>query len=159
MTLFNPRNFFYIRAYAFAMIGIGLLLALSISKSVSLNCDRTTDRCQLQSSSLLQSEQRTFSIQALKGATIEAEPVYYRYSHTITGYTYRVLLLPDRTPLTIDRSGDKGPHQIAQEIDTFVKNPQQRLLQVSQDERWMGILLCISLNIAGILLLKRCAKS
>jgi hypothetical protein len=158
MAFSNPRNLFYIRLYAFILMGSGLLLALFISKWGSLNCDRTTARCQLKSGSLLHSEQRTFPIQALKGATIDTIISRNRQGYEI-GQLDRVLLLPDRTPLMENHWGGEEPRQIARQIDIFVKNPQQQSLQVSQDERWKGILGGIVLNIVGILLLKRCGES
>ena len=157
MTLFDPRNFFYIRLYALILIGSGIIWSLAGSKWGSLNCDRPTDRCQVQSGNLLQSAQRTFPIRNLKGATIETNAIRNRTGY-ITAYTHRVLLLPDRTPLLENYWGGNEPSQIARKIDNFVKQPQQQSLQVSQDERWQGILGGIGLNVAGILLLKRCQR-
>jgi hypothetical protein len=157
MALFDPRNFFYIRLYAFILIGSGTIVALALSKQGSLTCDRITERCQFHSGSLLQSAQRNFPLQMLTGATIETKAIRNRTGY-ITAHTYRVLLLPDRTPLLENYWGGNKPSQIAREIDNFVKQPQQQLLQVSQDERWQGLLGGIGLNLVGIWLLKRCQE-
>jgi hypothetical protein len=157
MNLFDSRNFFYIRLYASIIMGSGIVLALTVSKWGSLNCDRTLDRCQVHSGNLLRSTQRTFPIRSLQGATIDTKDIRNRNGY-ITAYTYRVLLLPDRTPLLENYWGGNEPSRIASAIENFVKNPQLRSLQVSQDERWQGILGGIGLNVVGILLLQRCRE-
>jgi hypothetical protein len=119
MNLFEPRNFFYIRLYAVIIMGSGIVMALAVSKWGSLNCDRTTDRCQFHSGNLLRSEQRNFPIRSLQGATIEPKDIRNRNGY-ITDRAYRVLLLPDRTPLLENYWVGNEPSKIAGEIDNLV---------------------------------------
>lgn len=51
--------------------------------------------------------------------------------------------------------GGKEPQQISAEINTFIKNPQQQSLQVSQDERLFWVLCEICLITAGTIVLKK----
>jgi hypothetical protein len=153
MTFSNPRNLFYIRLYALLLISAGLFIALVVSKHGSLNCDRTIDRCQFESGNLLQVERQTFSIQKLEGAKIETKIYQDRYKRVFT--SERVALLPNRTLLIENHWAGKKPQQIADEINAFAKNPQQQLLQVSQDERLVGVIGGICLIAMGITVFKR----
>jgi hypothetical protein len=153
MTFSNPRNLFYIRLYALLLMGAGLGLAVVISKHGSLNCNRSIDRCQFESGSLLRVERQNFPIQELTGAIIETKTYQDRYKRVFT--SDRVALLPSRTLLIEHHWAGKQPQQIVTEINTFVQDSQQQSLQVSQDERFVGILGGICLIFAGMAILKR----
>jgi hypothetical protein len=153
----DPRNFFYIRVYALAMMGAGLGTALIVAKQGSLTCDRVTDQCHFQSGSILRAERQTFPVRDLKGATIETEE--YRNRHKQISYSYRVIILANQQPLIANHWSGNQPQQIAKQINDFVGNSEQRSLQVSQDERFPWVPVGIALNVAGVLLLRRCRKT
>jgi hypothetical protein len=153
MTFSNPRNLFYIRLYALLLIGTGLFIALIVSKHGSLNCDRTIGRCQFEGGNLFQVDRQNFSIQNLGGATIETKISRDRHGRVSTGD--RVVLQHEDTLIIENYWGGKKPQQISAEINTFIKNPQQQSLQVSQDERLFGVLCGICLITAGTKILKR----
>jgi hypothetical protein len=156
MAFSNPRNFFYIRLYGIILISGGLFLALVISKYGNLNCDRSQDRCQFETGSLLSRTQATFPASLLKGAKIEIRTTTDRYNRTTT--SKRVALLPDRDLLIENYWTGREPQQIADRINLFVSNPQEQTLQVTQDERFTGIPFGLLLIAAGVFILRKLEK-
>jgi hypothetical protein len=154
MAFSNPRNLFYIRLYAIIQIVCGLLIALAITKYGDLNCDRSQNQCHLKSGSLLQTKSEVFEISKFQGAKIETKSTKDRYGQILI--SERVMLIPNRLLLSKNYSPGKTSQQLVNQINDFVKDPQQQSLQVSQDERWIGFPLGIGLVIGGLLILNRC---
>ncbi len=125
---------------------VGLIAITRFGQVTTLTCERvepTLGSCQLISEGLLGSSSRQIPLPTLKGASVETKTSQStgssRLNRTGVTYTYRVILLTEsgQIPFTsYSSSGKASKSSIASKINAFVKNPNQRLLTVKQDERW-----------------------
>lgn len=117
-----------------SLIAFGLI-SLSLNYNVaSLRCDRLKAKegtCQLTRSGLLGSKTKEIQLAAMQGAKVES-----------IGYTSRVLLLTDVgvVPFTGKCTYWGKQEAIASNINYYLKNSQQKLLNFTQDDRWLGSL-------------------
>jgi hypothetical protein len=157
MAFANPRNLFYIRLFAMIQIGCGLFLALVVSKYGNLSCDRIQNQCQFEGGSLLQVKIETFPISQFHGARIETETTKERSGRILS--SARIRLIPNQILLIDNHWSGNKPQLIANQINDFVKDPQQQTLYVSQDERFTWTPVGIGLVLIGLLLLNRVNKN
>lgn len=142
------------------LIGIGItaagiLAVISLPEKASLNCDRVTQECTLKNGLWHNQSSIKFPLNQLLGATLE------EISQT-KGKSYRVLLTTPTKPikftsridsviLITDSAGFYSKRKIVGQINEFLANPQQRSLQVEQDESTLAFLFGFTFTIIGIL--------
>ncbi|MEG4807194.1 hypothetical protein QUA82_05090 [Microcoleus sp. F8-D3] len=112
---------------AFGVFG----LAFDYHKA-TLSCQRLQAEqgsCQIVRSNLLGSKIQEIELAALQGAKVQR-----------CGYKTRVVLLTSvgNVPFTPNSTNWGTQDAVASDINFFVKNAKDRLLQLSQDDRWLG---------------------
>ncbi|AFZ08452.1 hypothetical protein Osc7112_4124 [Oscillatoria nigro-viridis PCC 7112] len=100
--------------------------------AASLSCQRLQakqGKCQIVRSNLLGSNIKEIELASLRGAKVER-----------CGYKTRVVLLTSvgNVPFTANSPNWGTQDAVASDINFFVKNAKNRLLRLSQDERWLG---------------------
>jgi hypothetical protein len=100
--------------------------------AASLSCQRLQakqGKCQIVRSNLLGSNIKEIELASLRGAKVER-----------CGYKTRVVLLTSvgNVPFTANSTNWGTQNAVASDINFFVKNAKNRLLRLSQDERWLG---------------------
>ncbi|MEG3919646.1 hypothetical protein QUA07_10935 [Microcoleus sp. T3_A4] len=100
--------------------------------AASLSCQRLQakqGKCQIVRSNLLGSNIKEIELDSLRGAKVER-----------CGYKTRVVLLTSvgNVPFTANSTNWGTQNAVASDINFFVKNAKNRLLRLSQDERWLG---------------------
>lgn len=132
--MFQTRGVFDFWLPSCLLIAFGLI-SLSLNYNVaSLRCDRLKAKegtCQLTRSDWLGSKTQEIQLSALQGAKVEN-----------IGYTSRVLLLTDVgvVPFTGKCTYWGKQEAMAYDINYYVKNTKQKLLNFTQDDRWLGSL-------------------
>jgi hypothetical protein len=113
-------------------MAFGLISLTFDYHAATLNCQRLHAKqgnCQLVRSNLLGSNTQEIQLAALRGAKVEK-----------CGYKSRVVLLTSvgNVPFTADSTNWGHEDGVASDINFFVKNGKDRLLRLSQDDRWWG---------------------
>jgi hypothetical protein len=121
------------------------VLCLAILTSVqrsTLNCERSTNICELERAGLWWSKTQQFSLKTLRGAYIQVDG-------TGDNTTGRVALLTfqGEIPMTYTSYSPGLQHETSSKINFFVKNLQQKSLQVYEDDRWIPVLVFIVIGI------------
>ena len=114
------------------LMAFGLISLTFDYHAATLNCQRSHAKqgsCQLVRSNLLGSNTKEIELAALQGAKVES-----------CGYRSRVVLLTSvgNVPFTANSTNWGHKDAVAYDINFFVKNGQERLLRLSQDDRWFG---------------------
>ena len=114
------------------LMAFGLISLIFDCHAATLNCQRLQAKkgsCQLVRSNLLGSNTQEIQLAALRGAKVER-----------CGYKSRVVLLTSvgNVPFTANSTNWGHKDAVASEINFFVKNEKDRLLRLSQDDRWFG---------------------
>lgn len=113
-------------------MALGLFgLAFDYHKA-TLICQRLQAKqgsCQIVRSNLLGSKIQEIELASLQGAKVQR-----------CGYKTRVVLLTSvgNVPFTANSTNWGNQDAVASDINFFVKNAKDRLLRLSQDERWLG---------------------
>jgi hypothetical protein len=108
------------------------LIGLIFDHPATLNCQRLQAKqgsCQLVRSNLLGSNIQEIKLDSLRGAKVER-----------CGYKSRVVLLTSvgNVPFTANSTNWGHKDAVASDINFFVKSGKDRLLRLSQDDRWFG---------------------
>ena len=113
-------------------MALGLFgLAFDYHKA-TLSCQRLQAKqgsCQIVRSNLLGSKIQEIELASLRGAKVQR-----------CGYKTRVVLLTSvgNVPFTANSTNWGTQDAVASDINFFVKNAKDRLLRLSQDDRWLG---------------------
>ncbi|MBD1814397.1 hypothetical protein NDA07_02690 [Microcoleus vaginatus DQ-U2] len=113
-------------------IALGLFgLAFDYHKA-TLSCQRLQAKqgsCQIVRSNLLGSKTQEIELASLRGAKVQR-----------CGYKTRVILLTSvgNVPFTANSPNWGSQDAVASDINFFVKNAKDRLLRLSQEDRWLG---------------------
>ncbi len=113
-------------------IALGLFgLAFDYHKA-TLSCQRLQAKqgtCQIVRSNLLGSKIQEIELASLRGAKVQR-----------CGYKTRVVLLTSvgNVPFTANSTNWGSQDAVASDINFFVKNAKDRLLRLSQEDRWLG---------------------
>jgi len=113
-------------------MAFGLISLTFDYHAATLNCQRLHAKqgnCQLVRSNLLGSNTQEIQLAAFRGAKVEK-----------CGYKSRVVLLTSvgNVPFTANSTNWGHEDAVASDINFFVKNGKDRLLRLSQDDRWFG---------------------
>jgi hypothetical protein len=128
-------------------LGMGVLCTIAPWLTLqSLTCDRSTPivgQCQVRQT-VLGLPIKTVPLKTLKGAEVRTS-ITGRISHRIVLQTQAddIQLLPISTP------NSAALATMASQIDSFIQNPQQTHLTVTQDERVFGFQLGICFALLG----------
>ncbi|MEG4493896.1 hypothetical protein [Microcoleus sp. D3_18_C4] len=111
---------------------LGLISLTFDYHAASLSCQRLQakqGKCQIVRSNLLGSNIKEIELDSLRGAKVER-----------CGYKTRVVLLTSvgNVPFTANSTNWGTQNAVASDINFFVKNAKNRLLRLSQDDRWLG---------------------
>ncbi|MEG4086112.1 hypothetical protein [Microcoleus sp. POL10_C6] len=111
---------------------LGLISLTFDYHAASLSCQRLQSKqgkCQIVRSNLLGSNIKEIELDSLRGAKVER-----------CGYKTRVVLLTSvgNVPFTANSTNWGTQNAVASDINFFVKNAKNRLLRLSQDDRWLG---------------------
>lgn len=132
---------FQIYPWIFWLVG-GLFIATGFVPSLfigdqTLECDRATQRCQIERSTLWQTTSEQFSLNHLEAAEVDV-------SRDSDGdRTYRVLLqtYEGSIPLTTYFSSGRSMHSNqVQTINAFLQDANQPSLLIRQNDSWIGLL-------------------
>ncbi len=116
------------------------LLSLFVGGTQTLSCDRTTQRCELEHSTVLSTTSNSFALSSLEEANVDI-------SAHADGETYQVVLRTSEGTLLLTRYSqpDQGQSRIAnqhaQAINAFINNPNQASLFMRQSDHWFGLLI------------------
>ena len=121
---------FWLPSCLFMVFGL-MWLAVDYQKA-TLSCQRLQTKqgsCQLVRSNLLGSNIQEIQLASLRGAKVQR-----------CGYKTRVVLLTSvgNVPFTANSTNWGTQDAVASDINFFVKNAKDRLLRLSQDDRWLG---------------------
>lgn len=113
-------------------MAFGLISVTFDYHATTLSCQRLQAKqgnCQIVRSNLLGSNIKEIELASLRGAKVER-----------CGYKTRVVLLTSvgNVPFTANSTNWGTQDAVASDINFFVKNAKNRLLRLSQDERWLG---------------------
>lgn len=113
-------------------MAVGLISLTFDYHTASLSCQRLQakqGKCQIVRSNLLGSNIKEIELASLRGAKVER-----------CGYKTRVVLLTSvgNVPFTANSTNWGTQDAVASDINFFVKNAKNRLLRLSQDDRWLG---------------------
>ena len=113
-------------------MALGLISVTFDYHAATLSCQRLQAKqgnCQIVRSNLLGSNIKEIELASLRGAKVER-----------CGYKTRVVLLTSvgNVPFTANSTNWGTQDAVASDINFFVKNAKNRLLRLSQDERWLG---------------------
>lgn len=114
------------------LITFGLIWMALNYEGATLKCDRLKAKqsvCQLMRWGLLGSKTKQIQLAPLRGAKVEK-----------LGYSNRLILMTDggEIPFTSKCTNGGKKNAMASDINYYVKNQQQKLLNLSQDDRWLG---------------------
>lgn len=114
------------------LMAFGLIWLAFDYNAATLNCQRSQEKqgnCQLVRSHLLGSKLQEIQLASLQGAKVER-----------CGYKSRVVLLTNvgNVPFSANSTNWGNKDAVASDINFFVKNAKNRLLRLSQDDRWLG---------------------
>ena len=114
------------------LMAFGLISLTFDYHAATLSCQRLQAKqgsCQLVRSNLLGSNTQEIKLAALQGAKVER-----------CGYKSRVVLLTSVGNVAFTANSTNWGHKdaVASDINSFVKNGKDRLLRLSQDDRWFG---------------------
>lgn len=113
-------------------MAVGLISVTFDYHAATLSCQRLKAKegnCQIVRSNLLGSNIKEIELASLRGAKVER-----------CGYKTRVVLLTSvgNVPFTANSTNWGTQDAVASDINFFVKNAKNRLLRLSQDDRWLG---------------------
>ncbi|MEG4076236.1 hypothetical protein [Microcoleus sp. Pol14D6] len=113
-------------------MAVGLISLTFDYHAATLSCQRLQAKqgnCQIVRSNLLGSNIKEIELASLQGAKVER-----------CGYKTRVVLLTSvgNVPFTANSTNWGTQDAVASDINFFVKNAKDRLLRLSQDDRWLG---------------------
>ncbi|MBD2576249.1 tetratricopeptide repeat protein [Oscillatoria sp. FACHB-1406] len=130
--------------------GGGLILPIFNFSIATLTCDRqslTPARCQLVERGFHSPKITEIPLDSLQQASV-------RSTYAGRGQSYRLSLLTQTGEIDFPRTSFRGQkYAIADLINTFIRNPKQTSLEVSQDERLLGLFWGLFIWILGILFL------
>jgi hypothetical protein len=119
-------------------IVLGSLVIYFIGDKATLQCQRPTAsqvNCTLTNASLRRTKTQNLPGNQLQGA----EVLRYRDSDGDRSYQVMLRTVEGNVPLTpIKSSGARGKRRQAEQINTFLADPQQRELTIIQDDRWFA---------------------
>jgi hypothetical protein len=120
------------------LVGVGLYALMS--EVDRLRCDRETDTCTVTQSGFRSEASTSFPARALRGAELSRVTTQRQRK----GNAQRVVLLTSEGPVPLmgyaTGVGIGGMEEIVAEVQTYVKNPRQRHLEVSRDNRLLALL-------------------
>ena len=113
-------------------MALGLISLTFDCHAATLSCQRLQAKqgnCQIVRSNLLGSNIKEIQLTSLRGAKVQR-----------CGYKSRVVLLTSvgNVPFTANSTNWETQDAVASDINFFVKNAKNRLLRLSQDDRWLG---------------------
>ncbi|MEG4251586.1 hypothetical protein QUB37_10190 [Microcoleus sp. AT3-A2] len=113
-------------------MAVGLISVTFDYHAATLSCQRLQAKqgnCQLVRSNLLGSNIKEIELASLRGAKVER-----------CGYKTRVVLLTSigNVPFTANSTNWGTQDAVASDINFYVKNAKDRLLRLSQEDRWLG---------------------
>ena len=121
---------------------VGLMIALFCSgcftlasgQHTTLYCERIQGTCELNRMGLWWSKKEQFSLYELRGA-------YVRVTHSDDTTNERVALVTERGDIPMTYSSSPGwQSETARQINAFVTKPNQKILQVRQDDLWISVI-------------------
>lgn len=139
--------------YFYIVLGLFLIL---LAKDRVLTCNRDNSRqgsCKVVESHLFWSSQEEVPLGKLRGATVKSNGQDNNPSH-------QVFLLTNKgkfpfTTNTILHAGKQTQNETASRISSFIKDEKQTSLTIQQNDRWWGLMGCVSLGIGVLPLLKQ----
>lgn len=124
-------------------------MAVFSPEKASLKCDRMLQKCELKNGAWSRPSTVTFPVNSLRGASFQTY-------HLSRGVSYGITIETSTESLRFTHSSSSDSvaiHKLENQINTFLQNPQQRSLEVEQDERLSFFLLSIVITVLGIFLL------